>query len=79
MWLHCSAKFPLLWNEVKLFFIAFPSSYLVEKGFSAVNNILTKNRNRMDVVKRGDLRLFLSNMEPNIPKLVAEHQPQAAH
>ena len=73
MWLHCCVKFPLLWKEAKLFFIAFPSSYLVEKGFSAVNQLLTKTRNRLDIPKRGDLRLFLSNLEPNIPKLAAAH------
>ena len=29
-------RYPALWNKVKPYFIAFPTSYLVEKGFSAV-------------------------------------------
>lgn len=78
MWLDCSVKYPLLWNEAKLFFIAFPSSYLVEKGFSAVNQILTKTRNRLNI-QSGDLRLLLSNLEPNISKLAAGHQSQGSH
>ena len=58
MWLHCSVKFPSVWNEAKLLVIAFPSSYLVEKGFCEVNQILTKTRNRLDIKQSGDLRLF---------------------
>ncbi|XP_029651250.1 uncharacterized protein LOC115224481 [Octopus sinensis] len=45
MWLHCSVKFSLLWNEAMLFFIIFPSSYLMKKVFSAVNQVFTKSRN----------------------------------
>ena len=33
-----------LWIKVKLFVLAFPSSYLGETGFSAVNHVLTKSR-----------------------------------
>ena len=37
--------YPTLWKDIKLFFIAFPTSYLVERGFSAVSRLLTKQRN----------------------------------
>ena len=66
-------KFPALWRKAKLLYIAFPSSYLVERGFSAVNCILVKKRNRLDVVNRGDLRLFLSKFTPDIVKLTKNH------
>ncbi|CAH1962651.1 unnamed protein product [Acanthoscelides obtectus] len=34
--------YSVLWNIARKFLISFPSSYLVEKGFSAVTNLLTK-------------------------------------
>ncbi|CAH1959044.1 unnamed protein product [Acanthoscelides obtectus] len=49
--------YPVLWNIARKFLISFPSSYLVERGFSAVNNLLTKKRNRLDIIRRADLRL----------------------
>ncbi|GBP17923.1 SCAN domain-containing protein 3 [Eumeta japonica] len=35
-------KYPGLWEIARKFLIAFPSSYLVERSFSAVTNLLTK-------------------------------------
>ncbi|KFD64282.1 hypothetical protein M514_23566, partial [Trichuris suis] len=71
-------KLPALWEKVQIFFIAFPSTYLVECGFRKVA-ALTKSRNRMDVATRGDLRLSLSNLEPDIMKLAKNCQPQGSH
>lgn len=34
--------YPEIWAVIQKFLIAFPSSYLVERGFSAVTNLLTK-------------------------------------
>jgi hypothetical protein len=36
--------YPALWTIARKFLIAFPSSYLVERGFSAVSNLLTKKK-----------------------------------
>ncbi|KAF2900188.1 hypothetical protein ILUMI_05983 [Ignelater luminosus] len=36
--------YPVLWNIARKFLIAFPSSYLVERGFSAVVSLLTKKK-----------------------------------
>ncbi|CAH1959448.1 unnamed protein product [Acanthoscelides obtectus] len=44
--------YPVLWNIARKFLISFPSSYLVERGFSAVTNLLTKKRNRLDIISR---------------------------
>ena len=65
-------RFPRLWNEVKLFFIAFPTSYLVEVGFSKVAHLLTRSRNRLQIDRRGDLRLSLTSFSPELEKLVKE-------
>nr|CAH7720004.1 unnamed protein product [Callosobruchus chinensis] len=46
------------------------SSYLVKRGFSAVTNFLTKKRNRLDIISRGDLRLTLTKLTPNVEILI---------
>ena len=52
-------------HKAKLYFIAFPTSYLVEIGFSWVTYLLSKARNCLDM-KRGDLRLSLTTLKPDI-------------
>lgn len=41
-------KFPKLKNIAEPMFLTFPSSYLVEAGFSHINNILRKTRTRFN-------------------------------
>ncbi|KFM62709.1 SCAN domain-containing protein 3, partial [Stegodyphus mimosarum] len=79
-WIKISSTntFQRLWIEIRLLIMAFPTSYLVEKGFSAVSQMLTKQRNRLNICQQGDLRLYLSKLEPNIIKLCQDHQPQGA-
>ncbi|KFD45722.1 hypothetical protein M513_13400, partial [Trichuris suis] len=67
--------YPRLRNVAKKFLIPFPSSYLVERGFSAVTDLLGKKRNRLQIVRRGDLRLLLTTIEPDVDKFVALHPP----
>ncbi|KAI6655714.1 Protein ZBED8 [Oopsacas minuta] len=55
-----SERYPHIFQTVKLMSVAFPSSYLVEKGFSTVVNLLTKQSNRLEIATRGDLRLDLT-------------------
>ena len=64
---------------VQKFLIAFPSSYLAERGFSAVANLLSKKRNRLHVTERGDLRLFLTKFDPDVNKLSKMHQCHPSH
>ncbi|KAG9481570.1 hypothetical protein GDO78_010682 [Eleutherodactylus coqui] len=64
-------SYPILWQEVKLLVLAFPSMYLVERGFSTVQQLLTKARNELQIYVRGDLRLQLTKIEPNIAKLAS--------
>ncbi|GFY21935.1 uncharacterized protein TNCV_3295791 [Trichonephila clavipes] len=69
-----------LYNITRKFLIAFPSSYLVERGFSAVADLLTKKkRNRLDITNREDLRLNLTKLMPNVQKLLLEHQVHPSH
>ena len=70
---------PILWKDIKLFFIAFPTSYQVERGFSAVSRLLTKQRNKLHISERGDLRLLLINLHPDFDSLIAMHQAHPSH
>ena len=54
-WCQVASKYPLLWKEAIMWVISFPTSYLVEKGFSAVTLMLSKQRNRLSITKRGNL------------------------
>ncbi|KRY13138.1 SCAN domain-containing protein 3 [Trichinella patagoniensis] len=72
-------KYPKLSAAAQPFLLAFPSSYLVEAGFSHVNAILSKQRNRLNLEMRGDLRLKLTNFQPNINALAAAHQAHPSH
>ena len=72
-------RYPTLWKDIKLFFIAFPTSYLVERGFSAVSRLLTKQRNKLNITERCDLRLLLTNLYPDFDSLIAMHQAHPSH
>jgi len=71
--------YPVLWNKVQLLLVAFPTSCLVERGFSAVALLLSKQRNRLKITERGDLRLLLSQSEPDVEKLICLHRPLPSH
>ncbi|CAH2108909.1 unnamed protein product [Euphydryas editha] len=72
-------KYPNATKYARKLLQPFPSSYLAECGFSAVNDLLIKKRNRLDITQRGDLRLKLSKLEPNIKSLCSKHQAQGSH
>ena len=80
-WLQAAIprRFPALWELIEKLLIAFPTSYLVERGFSAVTRLLSKERNRLQIVQRGDLWLLLTNLEPEIDKLTAIRQAHTSH
>ncbi|KFD47651.1 hypothetical protein M513_11442 [Trichuris suis] len=69
--------YPGLWNVVRKLLISFPSSYLAERGFIVVADLLTKKRNKLQIVNRGDLRLRLTSIEPDIEKLLSLRGYQA--
>ena len=74
-----SKRYPTLWKDIKLFFIAFPTSYLVERGFSAVSRLLTKQRNKLNITERDDLRLLQTNLHPDVDSLIAMLQAHPSH
>ena len=52
--------YPLLWKKIQVLFVGFPTSYLVERSFSAVSLLLGKQRQSLQIQERGDLRLYLT-------------------
>lgn len=78
-WVKKRKSYPLLWEEIKILHLCFPSTYLVEKGFSVVTILKTKARNRLQITQRGDLRLNLTTMSPDIIHLCESHQAQSSH
>ncbi len=66
-------KCPFPTEQAKKIPLSFPRSYLAECGFSAITDLLIKKRNRLDVTRRGDLRLKLTSVEPNIKHLCSIH------
>jgi len=76
---NTATKYPKLSATVEPFLLAFPSSYMVEAGFSHANAVLTKQRNRLNLEERGDLRLKLTNLQPNINALADAHQTHPSH
>lgn len=73
------AKYPQLCAAVEPFLLAFPSSYMVEAGFSHSTAVLKKQRSRLSLGKRGDLWLKLTNLHPNISTLVGTHKAHPSH
>lgn len=71
-------RYPALWTIVKSLIVSFPTSYLVERGFSVVMKMLSQ-RNQLHIVERGDLRLMLTDFKPDIDKLMSLHQVHPSH
>ena len=78
-WCKIFEKYPLMWNEARAWILSFPTSYLVEKGFSAVTLLQSKQRNRLSISKRGDMRMYLTNLSPNIKELAKALQAHSSH
>ncbi|XP_029654310.1 uncharacterized protein LOC115227698 [Octopus sinensis] len=81
MWLcdEVERKYSSISTSARELLIHFPSSYSVECGFSAVDNLLEAKRNRLEIMKRGDLRLKLTKLSPHIKDLYRMHQVQGLH
>ncbi|VVC31917.1 Hypothetical protein CINCED_3A005983 [Cinara cedri] len=50
-----------------------------ELKLNAVTNLFTKKRQQLQITNRGDLRILLTKIEPNINELLVKHQPHPSH
>ena len=74
-WLSVGSFYPLLFEKVIPFLLGFPTTWLVEAGFSAVNDLLTKKRSQLQIEKRGELRLRLNQgLAVQLDKLIKRHK-----
>jgi hypothetical protein len=72
-------RYPAVWREIKKLLISFPTAYLVERGFSVVVRLLSKQRNRLQITQHEDLRLLLTEIKPDIGKLISLLQVHPSH
>ena len=72
-------KYPHSANFARKLLLSFQSSYLAECGFSAVNDLLLKKINRLDITKGGDLRRKLTKLVLDIKSLCSRHDAQGSH
>ncbi|XP_029632961.1 SCAN domain-containing protein 3-like [Octopus sinensis] len=81
LWHHQSIlnSYPNLWKRLILLLLAFPTSYLVESGFSHAGTLIFYKRIGLDVTQRGDLRLKLTSLKSNVSALAALHQTHSSH
>ncbi|XP_042912632.1 SCAN domain-containing protein 3-like [Parasteatoda tepidariorum] len=68
-WVKLMDTYPQLWKQTEPLLISFPSAYLVERGFSSVFQLLTKQRDMLDIYFKGDPRLNLRSIKPDIQAL----------
>lgn len=70
-------KFYSLVEKAKRVLLPFATTYMCESGFSIYAGSKTKYRSRLDA--EPDIRLQLSNIEPDFSKLCHQKQPQPSH
>ncbi|CAB3225765.1 unnamed protein product [Arctia plantaginis] len=63
---NIETQYSALLNIADKSIFAFLSSYLVEKWFSSVANILKKQRVRFKITEAKNLRLQFTNIEPDL-------------
>ncbi len=62
------------------FIISFPTTWLVEAGFSVVLYVFSNRRSSLDINKRGNIRIKLNfSIEIKYDELCASHQEQKIH
>ena len=76
-WLSVSTEYPLLSNKAVNILLPFATTYLCKTAFSALTNMKTKYRSRLDV--ESDMRVCLSNITPRIDSLCKAKQAHLSH
>ncbi|XP_071391322.1 zinc finger BED domain-containing protein 5-like [Centroberyx affinis] len=79
IWVKYAQHYPALWEKTRLLLLTFPTTYLVEQGFSQVLHMQSKYRNRLDLMASGAIRLKLTSLQPAVKKLAENHQAQGSH
>ena len=71
---------PNVFQQVEASIIAFPTTWMVESAFSAVLDVFSKKRNKLDINRRGTVRLRLNGfIKIDFDSLCQKHQNQQSH
>ena len=76
-WISIREEYPEVSCQAVTFVMPFATTYLCEKRFSAMTAMKTKYKALLNI--ESDLRLKLTNFEPDITSLVNNKQPQPSH
>jgi len=76
-WIKIKNEYPLLSKKALLFLLPFTTTYLCETGFSSMIEVKNKFRNKLNL--EPNLRLKLSNTEPDISSLISNLQIHGSH
>ncbi|CAK9818805.1 SCAN domain-containing protein 3 [Anthophora quadrimaculata] len=76
-WLLLRSDYPALANKALQHLIPFCATYLCEQAFSVLLYMKSKYRNKLNV--EADLRIKISNIEPDIAILVSRKQLHLSH
>nr|CAD7257864.1 unnamed protein product [Timema shepardi] len=79
--LSCNATYTSTWQQAPRsrhwdIHLEFQTLWLEELF---MRHLLTKQRNKLDICLKGDLRLNLTNIKPDIQALTEIHQAQGSH
>ena len=77
-WISVKNEYPVLSNKAIKVLLQFSTSYLCELGFSYLNNITNKKRERLQSIDE-ELRVCLSHIRPDFTAVVKKHQAQRSH
>ncbi|XP_073689549.1 zinc finger BED domain-containing protein 5-like [Garra rufa] len=76
-WIKQYSEYPVLSDKAVHTLLPFATTYLCEKGFSSLVVIKTKYRSRVDA--EPNLRLKLTSIDPDIPRLCSQRQAHPSH
>ena len=80
-WLQTKIQkdYPLIWEKVKLFSLPSQHDTWLREDLVIFFSLQSKQRQKLMIATRGDLRLMLTNMSPDIQKIMMNNQAQGSH
>ena len=72
-WISIQKEFPALAEKALLVLLQFSTSYLSELGFSNLDDIKNRKRERLRTTEE-EIRICLSHIRPNIQEVIRQHQ-----
>ena len=76
-WAGIYKEYPILSKRALNFLIQFPSTYCCKVGFSTMESMKTKYRNRLEI--DDEMRCCVSFTQPRFERLIAKKQYQPSH